>query len=61
MTPRTNGKTGEKFWGCRAYPKCKGTRDSQGRSFQDRAAEQDDGAGHTGTRPAWKQFRKWDW
>ena len=24
------------FWGCKAYPKCKGTRDSMGRSKADR-------------------------
>ena len=24
------------FWGCRAYPQCKGTRDSMGRSKADR-------------------------
>lgn len=27
------------FWGCKKYPKCKGTRDSQGRSRVDREAE----------------------
>lgn len=34
------------FWGCKAYPKCKGTRDSQGRSRADRLKEkglEDDG------------------
>lgn len=30
-----NGQYG-KFWGCKDYPACKGTRDSQGRSKQDR-------------------------
>jgi len=25
------------FWGCRSYPQCRGTRDSQGRSKQERA------------------------
>lgn len=34
MISRT-GKFGA-FWGCSAYPKCKGTRDSQGRSKADR-------------------------
>ncbi len=24
---RENGETGEKFWGCSAYPKCKYTRE----------------------------------
>lgn len=27
------------FWGCKDYPKCSGTRDSQGRSKADRAKE----------------------
>ena len=34
MTPRT-GQYG-KFWGCKAFPSCKGTRDSMGRSKKDR-------------------------
>lgn len=32
MVSRVNRKTGERFWGCRAYPDCTGTRDGQGRS-----------------------------
>lgn len=27
------------FWGCKDYPKCKGTRDSMGRSKAERQAE----------------------
>lgn len=34
MVLRMNGKTGEAFYGCRSFPKCKGTRDSQGRSIE---------------------------
>ncbi len=34
MISRT-GKYGT-FWGCKKYPECKGTRDSQGRSKADR-------------------------
>jgi restriction system protein len=26
MTPRTNRQTGAAFWGCAAYPRCRGTR-----------------------------------
>lgn len=33
-----NGKFG-KFWGCKNYPVCKGTRDSMGRSKQERDEE----------------------
>jgi predicted RNA-binding Zn-ribbon protein involved in translation (DUF1610 family) len=27
MVLRTNGSTGEKFWGCSDFPRCRGTRD----------------------------------
>jgi ssDNA-binding Zn-finger/Zn-ribbon topoisomerase 1 len=27
MRRRTAGKTSSEFWGCSAYPNCKGTRD----------------------------------
>ena len=37
MISRT-GKFGV-FWGCRLYPYCKGTRDSEGRSKADRERE----------------------
>jgi ssDNA-binding Zn-finger/Zn-ribbon topoisomerase 1 len=36
MISRT-GKFGV-FWGCKDFPKCKGTRDSEGRSKADREA-----------------------
>jgi len=39
MVSRT-GKFGV-FWGCKSFPKCKGTRDSMGRSRADRAAERE--------------------
>lgn len=37
MVPR-NGQFG-KFWGCRRYPSCTGTRDSEGMSRQERRAQ----------------------
>lgn len=40
MTPR-NGPHG-KFWGCKRFPECSGTRDSMGRSRDERFAENDD-------------------
>lgn len=40
MTPRKSSYG--TFWGCKNYPKCKGTRDSMGRSKQDREEEQED-------------------
>lgn len=45
LCPDCNGpmvsRTGQYgvFWGCKKYPECKGTRDSQGRSKADRARE----------------------
>ena len=40
------------FWGCKAYPKCKGTRDSMGRSKMDRELEREDDA----QRPSDERF-----
>lgn len=40
MTPRTS-KHG-KFWGCKAFPKCKGTRDSVGESPKKYSNEDND-------------------
>jgi ssDNA-binding Zn-finger/Zn-ribbon topoisomerase 1 len=37
MISRT-GKFGV-FWGCKKFPECKGTRDSEGRSKQERQSE----------------------
>ena len=28
-----------KFWGCREYPRCRGTRDSMGRTLEERQAD----------------------
>lgn len=41
MTPRTSQHG--KFWGCKAYPKCKGTRNADG-DARDRRS--DEGAGY---------------
>ena len=30
MTSRKNGATGQRFWGCNAYPTCRGTRNTDG-------------------------------
>jgi ssDNA-binding Zn-finger/Zn-ribbon topoisomerase 1 len=35
-----SGKFG-KFWGCIDFPQCRGTRDSEGRSKEDRARDRD--------------------
>lgn len=39
MLLRTNRENGDKFWGCKSYPNCRGTRDSSGLSKAERAAE----------------------
>jgi len=36
MVSRSNGQTGQRFWGCKAFPKCKGTRDTDGMSPEER-------------------------
>ena len=36
MMLRTNRQNGNKFWGCRKYPECKGTRDENGLSRAER-------------------------
>lgn len=41
MVSRANKKTGQRFWGCRAYPECTGTRDTDGESNRDRLPEDD--------------------
>ena len=43
MVPRTS--SWGKFWGCRFYPTCQGTRDSMGRSKSDREYGEDWGPG----------------
>ena len=30
MSSRKNYTTGQRFWGCNAYPRCKGTRNTDG-------------------------------
>lgn len=43
MTPRSSSYG--KFWGCKDYPRCDGTRDSMGRTKEEREYEEDWGAG----------------
>lgn len=44
MKSRANKTTGQRFWGCADFPKCKGTRDTDGeaRVVRDGVAELDD-------------------
>lgn len=39
MKLRTNSQNGQKFWGCTKYPKCRGTRDEDGLSREEREAQ----------------------
>lgn len=43
------------FWGCKSYPKCYGTRDSMGRSKEDRNKEKNirEEEGSDGTEYRW--------
>ncbi len=36
MTSRANKATGQRFWGCNAYPKCRGTRNTDGEAKAER-------------------------
>ena len=42
MVPRTNSREGTKFWGCKSFPRCNGTRDSMGLSKDERMAADKD-------------------
>jgi ssDNA-binding Zn-finger/Zn-ribbon topoisomerase 1 len=53
MIPRTNKTNNTKFWGCRDFPVCKGTRDSQGMSKQDKRDIATDPAYHEDEEYRW--------
>lgn len=33
MTSRKNASTGQRFWGCNQFPKCRGTRNTDGEAM----------------------------
>lgn len=39
MALRTNKSNGNKFWGCKKFPNCRGTRDENGLSREEREAQ----------------------
>jgi len=41
MVSRLNKKDNTRFWGCKDYPKCRGTRDVEGLSKSDKAKQYD--------------------
>lgn len=60
MTPRTSARG--KFWGCKAYPRCKGTRNSDGevprRRSEDAGCDVDERAPSDRLRE--NDRRRWD-
>lgn len=42
MTSRANKATGQRFWGCNNYPKCKGTRNTDGEFVPRRTVEDEE-------------------
>jgi ssDNA-binding Zn-finger/Zn-ribbon topoisomerase 1 len=42
MTSRKNATTGQRFWGCNSFPKCRGTRNTDGEAPRERPSERDD-------------------
>jgi len=43
MVSRLNREKNQRFWGCKDFPKCRGTRDTDGRSKAERQAQRGDG------------------
>jgi len=41
MISRANKTTGQRFWGCSNYPTCKGTRNTDGESRDERDGSRD--------------------
>lgn len=39
MVSRLNKEKQQRFWGCSTYPQCKGTRDTDGMSAEERRGE----------------------
>lgn len=62
MTSRANRKTGQRFWACDAFPKCRGTRntDGDGAPRRDpRDATTDDEPGLPSERQRRNDSRRW--
>lgn len=41
MTSRVNGRTLQRFWGCVDYPRCNGTRNTDGEAPHERTTDRD--------------------
>ena len=42
MLSRKNSRTGQRFWGCQAYPSCRGTRNTDGEAPRERGERDDE-------------------
>lgn len=42
MTSRMNKNKNQRFWGCKQFPLCKGTRDTDGLSNEDKRRARED-------------------
>lgn len=66
MTARTNKATGQKFWGCVNFPACRGSRDTNGESREEREHRQrsearDEPESYSPSERAFRNdFRRWD-
>lgn len=45
MTSRKNRATGQRFWGCNAYPGCRGTLNTDGEAPRSHRDDSDDAGG----------------
>ena len=57
MISRKNARTGQRFWGCSAFPVCRGTRDTDGeaRGAQEQEDRLPSDRAHTNDRRRWEQ------
>jgi ssDNA-binding Zn-finger/Zn-ribbon topoisomerase 1 len=57
MTSRANKTTGQRFFGCNAYPNCRGTRDTDGEApqrYQERGEQSPSERARENDRRRWR-------
>lgn len=60
MVSRKNNRTGQRFWGCKKYPECHGTRNTDGEFVPARTAREDvDESGPPSQRARDNDRRRW--
>ncbi len=57
MTARSNKTSGQRFWGCNDFPRCKGTRNTDGDAPRQRTSEHDVEGSDSGELPSERQRR----